>query len=77
MSHGPYYLVGCKCKKCKKYREEHIMGANGKYPFEEKENGKNMVIVPFSEIVKCGKLNAKHYISGEHERVCLKKRLKA
>ena len=35
--------------------------------------------VPFKEIRKCGILSTKHYLSGEHERVCLKnkKRLRA
>ncbi len=38
---------------------------------------KNTAIVPMSEIGKCGILSAKHYTSGEHEKVCMKKRLKA
>lgn len=67
MSHGPYYLVGCKCKRCKKYLKEHTIA----HP------SKNIAIVPFSEMSKCGRMDAKHFISGEHERKCSKKRLKA
>lgn len=32
--------------------------------------GKNVAVVPISEIKKCGRFDAKHYISGEHERIC-------
>lgn len=43
-----------------------------------KHISKNMATVPFSEISKCGRLDAKHYTSGEHEKKCSKKqRLRA
>lgn len=31
---------------------------------------KDIVIVPSSEVNKCGRLDAKHYTSKEHERLC-------
>jgi hypothetical protein len=41
--------------------------------------GKNIAIVPFDEMDKRGRMDAKHYISGEHERerAKSKKKLKA
>jgi hypothetical protein len=37
---------------------------------------KNIAIVPISEIKICGRLDAKHYISKEHEQLCKLNRLK-
>lgn len=30
----------------------------------------NTAIVPVSEIKTCNRLDAEHYVSGEHERIC-------
>lgn len=38
---------------------------------------KNTAIVPFDEMAKCGRLDARHYTSGEHEKTCNKKRMRA
>jgi hypothetical protein len=37
---------------------------------------KNIAIVPISEMEKCGRLDAKHYVSKEHERLCRIKKTK-
>lgn len=37
---------------------------------------KKITTVPISEIKKCGRFDAKHYISKEHERLCQVKKSK-
>jgi hypothetical protein len=54
-------LGKCLECECKGYMQQHS---------GIKHTGKNMAIVPFSEIAGCSsnRTDAEHYISGEHEK---------